>query len=400
MTAIYILSNGPGSGGPHKLGIHSGSMGKLRSRYITPLPLLVIHHFIEMANAAAVETEVKKHFDGRRVPNNEGKPSEWYDVTVDELAAFVRARMVEVERLVKPALLAEQSEPAGEPGAAESKESAVPPRIAWMSIAEIQQLHYESSLQYPKFQRVVDDERAAEIRAYILGNHDKGTFVFGGVIVNMAGGKYRVLDGQHRLHAIFKIGPADMRARPGLEGMRIMFDIRSGLSYEDERMMFKAINSSLPCPRMLLGDEEKATMYREIEQWLRDTYGDYMSPSKGCQLPSFNLSTVMAAFSSTDILHDLNAGEQMIVNTQNFVAGIEAVNAALGARFGAADAAGARDVFVRYQAGARRKTALDRFVTIVGKVRAKARGGKPECWLGMMPVDRWMPFICNLAIFH
>jgi hypothetical protein len=377
MTHIYIVTDSFRDGQSYKCGIHTGTRAKLKSRYKTSMPSVTIKHLWETPHAAAIETALKAHYAGAREPHENGTLSEWYKVSLDELTGFITKHLAPPPEVKVP-----EPEPAG---------------IRYVALQEIQQWHCDSVFQYPAYQRPVDDERAAEIRKYIIEKHSTPAFAFGPIVINRSGARLRVIDGQHRLHALFKLGPAAIPA--SLTAMRFPFDVRASLTQADERELFKAINSSVPCPRLLLMDEEKASMYGALRAYLVDTFPDYGSASPRCIPPRFNIDVIMNTLAAADIVKELWDGDQ--INTpQDLINGVESVNTALGARFGAPDAAAARDVFARYQTGVRRKIALEKFVDLVAKTRARARDGRPICWLGLMPPDRWMAFVCNLGIFH
>jgi hypothetical protein len=82
---IYILSDESSLEEKYKVGSHSGSLSKLKSRYITPIPKLKIHYFIKHNNARSVETIFKQLYINQRVINSNGKVSEWVQAPLEEI---------------------------------------------------------------------------------------------------------------------------------------------------------------------------------------------------------------------------------------------------------------------------------------------------------------------------
>ena len=88
MTAIYILSANPKTAnGPYKIGIHTGPIEKLKSRYITALPNHKIHFWMETPDASAIENHFKNTYIAKRIANNNDKLSEWYELELSVIYA-------------------------------------------------------------------------------------------------------------------------------------------------------------------------------------------------------------------------------------------------------------------------------------------------------------------------
>ena len=85
-TAVYVLSE-PSNGNPnrYKIGSHTGELNKLISRYITSLPDLVVHYFIELNNAKEIERIFKTNFENKRINNRNGNKCEWVIMSIDEI---------------------------------------------------------------------------------------------------------------------------------------------------------------------------------------------------------------------------------------------------------------------------------------------------------------------------
>lgn len=98
MTAIYILSDGQ-SNQRFKLGSHTGTLEKLKSRYITAIPSLIVHYFIETPDAYQVEKRFKQIHIKERVT------MELHEIIGSLLAIFLqckRNKKNETTLIIKP----------------------------------------------------------------------------------------------------------------------------------------------------------------------------------------------------------------------------------------------------------------------------------------------------------
>lgn len=77
-TVIYVVSDGSNHVDRYKIGSHTGSCEKLISRYITAIPELIIHCFIETKKAPDIELRFKTIYKDKRILNIKGNYSEWY----------------------------------------------------------------------------------------------------------------------------------------------------------------------------------------------------------------------------------------------------------------------------------------------------------------------------------
>lgn len=90
--SLYILSTPEyEKSGIFKVGIHSGTVTRLISRYITSLPNLDVKLFVLLSDEKSkrIEKEVKAHFLPKRVSNINGNNSEWFQVPLEELCSFI-----------------------------------------------------------------------------------------------------------------------------------------------------------------------------------------------------------------------------------------------------------------------------------------------------------------------
>jgi hypothetical protein len=84
MTSIYILSDSTNLV-RYKVGSHTGDLSKLKSRYITAIPTLLIHYFIETFDAVSIENKFKQKHVNERIQNSNGNTSEWVTMELNEI---------------------------------------------------------------------------------------------------------------------------------------------------------------------------------------------------------------------------------------------------------------------------------------------------------------------------
>lgn len=73
-----------------KIGFHKRSIKKLISRYLTPMPDLIIYYFHIMSNVNDFEKKIKEYFIKQRKININGHLTEWIKIEYDILYKFVR----------------------------------------------------------------------------------------------------------------------------------------------------------------------------------------------------------------------------------------------------------------------------------------------------------------------
>lgn len=85
-TGIYVLSDPLNEAASrYKIGSHTGTINKLISRYITPIPELKIYYFVKTLLALDIETYFKKTFADKRIVNINGNKSEWYILSLHDI---------------------------------------------------------------------------------------------------------------------------------------------------------------------------------------------------------------------------------------------------------------------------------------------------------------------------
>ena len=90
MSAIYVLSDSANPG-RFKVGSHTGKLEKLKSRYITAIPTLIIHYFIETPDAIKAENKFKQMHIKERIKNTNGNLCEWVNMELHEIIGSLLA---------------------------------------------------------------------------------------------------------------------------------------------------------------------------------------------------------------------------------------------------------------------------------------------------------------------
>ena len=73
-----------------KIGVHTGDIYKLISRYITHIPNLIIYYFQYLDDANYVESKLKHKFYDERIYNFYGNKSEWINIKYDKLYKSIK----------------------------------------------------------------------------------------------------------------------------------------------------------------------------------------------------------------------------------------------------------------------------------------------------------------------
>ncbi|CAH6419967.1 Hypothetical protein HVR_LOCUS1023 [uncultured virus] len=82
--SVYILSS-LALPGRCKVGKHNGTLGALRTRYITAIPDLQINYFIQTPHAHEVESTFKSTYEHYRIPNVNNNLSEWVELPFESV---------------------------------------------------------------------------------------------------------------------------------------------------------------------------------------------------------------------------------------------------------------------------------------------------------------------------
>lgn len=89
-TAVYVLSDPLNESiGRYKVGSHTGTCKKLERRYLTYLPELKIHYFLETEKALDVESMMKRIYAEKRLINTKGNRSEWFVMPLNDIIAAI-----------------------------------------------------------------------------------------------------------------------------------------------------------------------------------------------------------------------------------------------------------------------------------------------------------------------
>lgn len=82
---LYILSDGSNPNERYKVGAHTGNCNDLIARYITAIPEIRIHLFLETSDAFEIESIFKRMYRHQRARNIRGRYSEWYLMSLNDI---------------------------------------------------------------------------------------------------------------------------------------------------------------------------------------------------------------------------------------------------------------------------------------------------------------------------
>ena len=98
MASIYIISTqSKAKRDRYKVGIHTGTIERLLSRYRTYLLNPILYHYIELDESLAVESSLKNSLLKFRLFNNNDNLSEWYNMELNNLIWFINDEIEKVK---------------------------------------------------------------------------------------------------------------------------------------------------------------------------------------------------------------------------------------------------------------------------------------------------------------
>lgn len=99
--AFYIISTKNHSKkNTFKIGIHSGTIEKLISRYTTYFPHPIVYYFQFINDAAIIENKIKYHFYNNRITNHNGGKTEWVIIEYQYLYNYVKKIIVSKSNII------------------------------------------------------------------------------------------------------------------------------------------------------------------------------------------------------------------------------------------------------------------------------------------------------------
>lgn len=389
---IYVITDTyRKESGVYKVGIHSGSISALRSRYITSIPDLIIEDIFHVDSkelAKQMECDFKEKYKHLRLVNSNGNLSEWVTMQLaDILAEFnvVQCIAKQCDGSIKLNMCNSNKEMA-----AERLEGEFETGISSFSIEEIWELFRLGKIRVPECQRPRDKDRVKIIQNYIKNNHSKNTFALGMLVFNVAE-HIHVVDGQHRLEAISLLTKSEVEEH-NLETFKIMADVRVGLSFEEERELFKNINQAVPCPHYILDETTSSAMLKSLGAFLQLHFAGYAKESRQCQRPHINISNILEALHTNGILRDLyESGD--VSQYKDLEIGVLALNKYIGDNLKATG----HSLYIKHADGASRAHSIEKFTSLMHQIAAKPLSIKgvrgAECYLGMVPVYKLVNFL-------
>jgi hypothetical protein len=400
---LYVLSDAyRKSLNIFKVGVHSGSISALKSRYITSMPDLEIIHTIAFDTrelAYAAEAIFKEEHKGQRIVNANGNLSEWLTMPIalllpklnclDKYQGFGKYQDDKYQA-PSQALFQTTTDMAAQ---LEKASPVEVPKAGFReyNIEEIWELYRIGRIITPPCQRQRSEDRIPIIKQYIMTSHGKPSFTLGLIVLNDLGHVIHVVDGQHRLGAVAAITKADVEAA-GMRDFKVVADVRYGLPHAEEKELFMALNQAESCPKYILGDDVRAEMVKELGAFLNKTYGEYCSGTAACLRPNIHVPAIVEKIYSSGVLPDLYESDN-IASAKDLVDAFIELNAHIGAKLTAPNG---YEVYLRHSDGAARKHSREQFAAIMKKIASRAT----KCYVGTMSAGRMLGCLCRLATYN
>jgi len=97
MTAIYIISTKSRAKKKYyKVGSHTGTIKKLKSRYSTPLINEKVYYFHPHSKAKDIEKQFKKKLFDSRIVNKRGHRTEWVKLELSIIINHIRQIIIDL----------------------------------------------------------------------------------------------------------------------------------------------------------------------------------------------------------------------------------------------------------------------------------------------------------------
>lgn len=369
MFALYICKTETPS--LYKIGIHTGNKKTLIKRYITPLPSISIYKFYQSTERKRVldlESRIKQKFKEHRQLNSNGNLSEWFKLNDSVLT--------EITEYINQKLKSHRT-------------------YNMFSIEELQEMFLSGKFVFPEYQRPIDDSRLDVIKNYIINCHDEPEYHMPEIVMNLIDGKFRIVDGQHRIMAFIRITGDDKkkctRADVGLRSI-----IRNDLGIEQEKKLFININKAVSCPYIYLMKDDEKQILNDMKNYLYREFGHQISDSPRCIAPNLPINQVLDKIfverkDGTSYIRDWY-GEQVIRSPTDMCNGFYNFNGHLKNMFQSGDG------FKIYKINCPKKSDKhgdQKFNQLLKQIKKKGTM-RSECYLGLVDIDR----ICRCLFDH
>ena len=200
--------------------------------------------------------------------------------------------------------------------------------------ALIDDIFYKKTLKIPDIQREIDNNHVAEIVNYQLNYYAKnGCFHFVNciIIASINNNEHRILDGQHRVHAIKKlietneinhnISHHTHNIVHPHHNFRVMLSVIECKNEKEANEQFMIINMNKQMTLHTTASEQ--TFINKLRKFMQNTYPEYLKRSTKPQIPHFNLDHIDKHMKDYGIVTKLKNNN---ITAQAFIKEIKALN--------------------------------------------------------------------------
>jgi len=357
------------TGGYYKIGIHSGDMEALRSRYITSDPnheLITHHTYNDKKDALRIEKYLHRKFKNMRLTNINGNLSEHFELADSDVEwVMMYLECVDDQNNFNNMKL---------------------------SAINIQDWYNTNQLINPSYQRAVDVDRLSDIKQYILSSYDNPSFHLPEIVVNKRNGKHHIIDGQHRVASILSMTHEEIKQT---DGFYIRCVIKHGLSIDEEKNLFKSINKSVPCPNIYMCDDTELKITSSIRSFLNTEYKHQVSPSTRCHSPNINIDHMLSEFIKPEWLKSWY-NDRLVQNPTDIINEIKSFNTTVQTRLCSENG------FIVYKKFCPGKgCSIETFDKKKNKINEKAkRSGNTACYLGLVSTENIAKYMFKHSLFN
>jgi hypothetical protein len=242
-------------------------------------------------------------------------------------------------------------------------------------------------------QRPINEFVVTEIRNYVLQNYNKKSFNLGNItIVLNAGKNCEVIDGQHRISALWSISDKTLEENPKLLQLNVHLEIYEDLSPEQIGDLFTTINKSNTVPSLYLNKEQKQNkdLAEDFIKYLVDTFPANMKKNtKTAKLPNVSIGELQAELGKE--LKDLIDEKQITGELTDLENKVKILNKKLGEEL---TAPSGFDFFKRKNKEKKSKAITAKeFKNALNAVKEKEKSDRPICYLGFLFKCSWLELI-------
>ncbi len=350
------------------MGIHTGTLEMLISRYITSIPDVNVHSFVSQPSrdyALYIEKKIKTQFANLRTVNVNGNKSEWYNFTPLHLGKVVSM----IDHGDKPTA---------------------------MNLYTLQDMYVSGRLVVPTYQRPIDTDRVFTIKTYIISTYDKPEYYLSDIVLNCVDGVYRIIDGQHRLQALISLIGED---RKMLENYKPSITIKNNLTLAEEKALFIAINKSVPCPGMHMAQGVEQQILMQCRTTLMREYKHQISQCNKYMIPNINVDTILNSIvnkrpDGSSVLSDW-VSDDTVSDADTLLHGIYALNTHIGDIY---KSERGYKAYVSYGTYGTKKHTAAKFEQLLVIIQTKGKNTVP-CYLGLLSVDNLVRCLFNHRLF-